>query len=888
VYDLAAAPLGSNFTQHHLRKRVSAMYVDTDNNNLGDGYDYATYYSYDVHGNVKSLLQDNPKIGSGSFAAHRFKKIDCEYDLISGNVKEVSYQDGQADAFYHRYLYDADNRITHVYTSKDKVIWDEDVKYFYYKHGPLARTELSNEKVQGTDYAYTLQGWIKGINSTNLAAANDIARDGEITQSTNVNKNIARDVYSYSLNYYLDDAGTGADFEGDYKAIGSGAGNFIASTTGAAYLQTNAPNLYNGNISSMMTTIMDNTASPTNPSVVSPQLTAYKYDQLNRIKELRAYYDATVGNEALQNNSWATAGNTDHRYESMMSYDANGNITDMQANGAAGAINRDKLKYTYENITHKTNRLKSVSDAYTTSDLTDIESQPSDNYEYDAIGNLKHDEQEQIETIDWTVYGKIKSIIRKSTSTKSNLEFTYDAGGNRTSKKVIPKTGDPTTTYYVRDASGNVMATYQKKTASSENDLYLQENNLFGSSRVGIQNRMLNLTTPPVTTANIFSREIGQKDFELSNHLGNVLSTVSDKRTPQNGTGGTIDYYQANVTSATDYYAFGAPMKGRGVDGSYRYGFNGKENDNEVKGVGNSQDYGLRIYDTRLGKFLSVDPLSASYPWNSTYAFAENDVIRCGDLDGGERKPLNEHQNESGTYLGLLTYAGDWLTEGFFDIMEGGMEKAADQAAYADPEQHGNGTYSHVPSKVAEISHKTEQVKADTKILNGSLKNQERLGYIQTAASIGIGLTALTNESFTPITKNRGSSSSPTTNIVKTNASSNGGVTTATPGGRAIIVDQNLSPSLVLKLRENGINAIRFKDGTLDADIIAFAEKNNAIVLTNNIKDFRNKGLATIEVKQGPMMLKENIGKLIDKVSKIYENNPPQKGTNVKVHQQPD
>ena len=69
----------------------------------------------------------------------------------------------------------------------------------------------------------------------------------------------------------------------------------------------------------------------------------------------------------------------------------------------------------------------------------------------------------------------------------------------------------------------------------------------------------------------------------------------------------------------------------------YRYGFNGKENDNEVKGTGNQQDYGMRIYDPRLGKFLSVDPLYREFPWNSTYAFSENEPIACIDLDGLER-----------------------------------------------------------------------------------------------------------------------------------------------------------------------------------------------------------------------------------------------------------
>ena len=71
--------------------------------------------------------------------------------------------------------------------------------------------------------------------------------------------------------------------------------------------------------------------------------------------------------------------------------------------------------------------------------------------------------------------------------------------------------------------------------------------------------------------------------------------------------------------------------------GGYRYGFNGKENDNEVKGEGNQQDYGMRIYDPRLGRFLSVDPLTKDYPWNSTYAFAENRVIDGIDLEGRER-----------------------------------------------------------------------------------------------------------------------------------------------------------------------------------------------------------------------------------------------------------
>ena len=68
----------------------------------------------------------------------------------------------------------------------------------------------------------------------------------------------------------------------------------------------------------------------------------------------------------------------------------------------------------------------------------------------------------------------------------------------------------------------------------------------------------------------------------------------------------------------------------------YRYGFNGKEQDSEVKGTGTQYDYGFRIYDPRLAKFMSVDPLTASYPALTPYQFATNNPIEGIDLDGLE------------------------------------------------------------------------------------------------------------------------------------------------------------------------------------------------------------------------------------------------------------
>ena len=67
----------------------------------------------------------------------------------------------------------------------------------------------------------------------------------------------------------------------------------------------------------------------------------------------------------------------------------------------------------------------------------------------------------------------------------------------------------------------------------------------------------------------------------------------------------------------------------------YRFGFNGKEDDRDW-GMQNIQDYGFRLYNPSIGKFLSVDPLSPDYPWNTPYQFAGNKPIWAVDLDGLE------------------------------------------------------------------------------------------------------------------------------------------------------------------------------------------------------------------------------------------------------------
>tara|TARA_R110002072_G_scaffold287464_5_gene453170 strand:+ start:6758 stop:7768 length:1011 start_codon:yes stop_codon:yes gene_type:complete len=68
----------------------------------------------------------------------------------------------------------------------------------------------------------------------------------------------------------------------------------------------------------------------------------------------------------------------------------------------------------------------------------------------------------------------------------------------------------------------------------------------------------------------------------------------------------------------------------------YRYGFQGQEMDEEIKGEGNSYNYTFRMHDPRVGRFLSVDPLAKSFPWYTPYQYAGNTPIQAIDIDGLE------------------------------------------------------------------------------------------------------------------------------------------------------------------------------------------------------------------------------------------------------------
>ncbi|WP_436489806.1 RHS repeat domain-containing protein [Chitinophaga sp. ARDCPP14] len=632
-YDSPMLP-SSLGTQDNLKNRVSAQYRYVAASTGGTTTDNFVY-SYDLLGNVKTFWHGN--------GLYDYKQTDYNYDLISGKVNAVRYQPGKDDQFYYAYTYDAENRLVEAKSGINSVSVDKweisgavtDAYYRYYKHGPLSRMEYLRNAVQGIDYAYTLQGWLKGVNGNYLSPASDMGRDGD---PSGTRLHFAKDVASYTLDY----------FQGDYTPIGKPptVTNPFALKWESKTADIAGQDLYNGNIARSELALKGiNGGNPIGYS--------YRYDQLNRLRTMRQH---TLAGGAT---TWEMGTTPPTPYAEDITYDASGNILTYNRNNMSGAP-MDRLTYNYPRngggqLTR--NRLRYVRDGITSplypgvdignqapavETASEIGNVAGDAYQYDEIGNLIKDGND-VSEIEWNIIGKIKSFKKGTLKT----EYFYDPAGNRSRKVVETSAQNFTTTVYERDVTGNVLATYEYKTGSA--DITWKEQYLYGSSRLGVWKPNMKLGS--TATKDALWTAFNNREYEITNHLGNVLTTITDNKTP------TGSVYDVTLSSAVDYSPFGMQLVGRKMNGGgYRYGFNGKENDNDVKGEGNQIDYGMRVYDPRIGKFLSTDPLSKQYPHYTPYQFAGNTPIQAIDLDGAEEYHFTRIKDKDGNtslrYLG--------------------------------------------------------------------------------------------------------------------------------------------------------------------------------------------------------------------------------------------
>jgi RHS repeat-associated protein len=537
-----------------------------------------TWYSYDEQGSVEWMIQKITGLSG-------LKTIDYEYDF-NGNVTKVIFMKYKnLERFDHDYLYDKNKRLQDVFTQMPEKSEPpvHQTKYYYYTHGTLKREEIAIKNkipLQGIDYVYTINGWLKSINDPEL---NKPKPNGIGLMDPGGDDN---DIFGMSLDYFF----------GDYQRKGT----YI--NYGMLWNTTNETNdLFNGNIRSERWNINDNSV---NTGLYDPTYQwafHYKYNKKDWLTDaVFGHYlfnddiNTPSGTTVTENSNFSLIQSSFPFCTKNLTYDLNGNILSLDRNGNfTSGLALDQLSYTYN--PYDINRLRHIRDAVPNSIYEDdIESQVDDNYSYNKIGQMIKDESMgTYKNIIYTVYGLVKGIYNNAGNPM--VEYLYDDRGYRI-KKIDYQQSQ--TTFYVRDAIGNILCI---------NEGEALEYPLYGSSRIGI------LKTDRI---NYFDYE-----YELYDHLGNVRVIVFRS---------TNDLLK--VKSYTDYYPFGWTMPGRTYEPNlYRFGYQGQFTEKDQETGFNQFEY--RLWDGRIGRWLTTD-IAGQY-W-SPYLGMGNRPTNSIDPNGAE------------------------------------------------------------------------------------------------------------------------------------------------------------------------------------------------------------------------------------------------------------
>jgi RHS repeat-associated protein len=587
TYDEPSSAFTTEFGdgQKCLRNRPS--FIRYQNTYSTDAYTVA--YSYDALGNVTRMAQHYPLLG---FARREdaVKTTDYTFDKLSGKITRMAYQAGKADQFFHWLTYDANKRLTQIQTSTSantpELLRDVDAKFYYYQHGPLARIEVGHERVQGIDYAYTIQGWLKGLNSYTIGNGDlDMGKDGTVDGDLHA-AGFAKDVAAELLNYFQD----------DYKKIGTEGAQFYPESPTATLSNGFSKPLYNGNIQNSMMSVLRNFDGDTRKTFAQ----AYSYDQTNRIRQSKNLFSNGIDFESTFS----------EQFKMNVDYDLNGNITTLSRTGNSSTA-FDNLTYHYNNPDNN-NQLNYIADIGVSA-LTDLRNQSSNNFRYDAIGRLISDASDTISAIQ----NNNQSTVTTVNKSARNISYAYDAFGRR-----ISKTANGTTEWYVNDGFGNPLAIY----TVNGSEVRWKEASIYGGKRMGVYKPDVILAAREIRCDSLIR---GNKSYELANHIGDVMAVVSDRKL------NTADGAMAEVQAAHNYFPFGMPMPGRSAgNDEYRYGFQGMESEDNLCGENNSYTTEFRQYDPRIGRWLSVDPKAGMYANLSPYVAFLNNPVYVTDPKG--------------------------------------------------------------------------------------------------------------------------------------------------------------------------------------------------------------------------------------------------------------
>ena len=110
---------------------------------------------------------------------------------------------------------------------------------------------------------------------------------------------------------------------------------------------------------------------------------------------------------------------------------------------------------------------------------------------------------------------------------------------------------------------------------------------------------------------------------------------------------------------------------------NYRYGFNGKENDNEVKGEGNrnQQDYGMRIYDLRYERSEAAPSIDAAKKIADALEVSLDNLVGEGILKSFGKKTLQRFKD--------LEHLEEDKKKTLFDLFDTYIRDAKGRKAFA-------------------------------------------------------------------------------------------------------------------------------------------------------------------------------------------------------------
>jgi RHS repeat-associated protein len=164
----------------------------------------------------------------------------------------------------------------------------------------------------------------------------------------------------------------------------------------------------------------------------------------------------------------------------------------------------------------------------------------------------------------------------------------------------------------------------------------------------------------------------------------------------------------------------------QGTGDSYRYGFNGMEADDEIKGTKNSYDFGARLYDPRVGRFMCTDPLESSFSSQSPYITSCNNPIYCIDEDGESGEGYVK-RNRKGEVTKIKVVSNIYL----YGEVTGKMKRAIRKELRTEYNNYEGSNFEHNGANVKFTFgvRKIKEDKVDRRILKDLDKNNIKNNY---------------------------------------------------------------------------------------------------------------------------------------------------------------